>query len=248
MPTDAEFQAALAKIAALETEVAPLRARVAQPAAPDLNAIRQSLISDPHGTLTKLGFSQDQSAHVANSLAAAHLGDKAPPQLRAAAMAGPLMARTDDLTVKMDRLAGQFQAFTAEQQSARTRSEATKIAGEKNPHVARALAADPSILDEVMAAGGSPQDVAARLVRIAQAFAPATSHPASTDAGQQQAAGIQQAKATGGPAMGPAGDPPPLSDRTPSRGFTEEERVRLRDKIVAEYERGVYGTPGLPAL
>lgn len=228
----------LAKIAALETELAQLR------------RLKNDLISNPSGTLQKMGVPKE---HITQVLVADALGDQAPPQLRAAAAVGPVTAAVSSLTEKVDALASRLESSDRDTRARATRDATKNLAADKTkyPHLARALAADPTYLDgEAIgdSAENSAKAVEERLARAAKVFG--FTPPASDeDAGKQQADGTPPAVGTGRKPQAHQGGNPPSNPQGSGRdrvGWTDDDRIALRDEIVRKYERGEYDVPTHP--
>lgn len=229
-------QESLAKIAALESELAQFR------------KMKRDITINPAGVLQQMGVPKE---HVTEVLVADHLGDKAPPQLRAAAAVGPTLAKLMDQEAELAALRQRLDASDKEARSKAVR-ESTKTTGmdkSKYPYLAAALAADPSYLD-AEAVGDSAEATAAaveaRLARAAKAFG--FTPPASTeDAGKKADGADAAAQGTGRkPQAHQGGNPPPVPQSTGKVGWSDDDRIALRDEIVRKAERGEYDIPTHP--
>lgn len=235
----------MAKIAAMETELASLR-KQDKPSGPDSASVLAELRRNPTAAMAKYGIDRD---YVTKVLVAEALGDKAPPELRAMAALGPQVAAQSELAAEMAALRQRLDA--SEKESARrTTLESTKnLAADKTkyPHLSKALANDPSLIeDEIRTAGVSASEAAsaveARLARAAKALGvtpPPSQENGNTATGADTGATTTSTKVTAH--MG--GDPPQIPQGKAKSGFTEDDKAALRDEIVRNMERGVYNNP-----
>lgn len=245
MSNETDPQAVLmAKIAAMETELAALR-KAEKPAA-DPRQVAREIAGNPVAALAKYGIDKD---YVTKVLVADALGDQAPPQLRAMAALGPQVAAQGELAAEMAALRQRLDASDKERARRETLESTKNLAADKKkyPHLAAALAADPGLIeDEIGRTGASAAEAAtqmeARFARAAKALgAPTVSHE-TTESGSTAQDG---ASTTTSPKVTAhaGGNPPPVSQQRSKSGFTEEDKNALRDEIVRNYERGVYENP-----
>jgi hypothetical protein len=229
-------QTVLAKLAALETELASLRKEKAAPTQP--RGIDPAVFArDPYGTMEKHGIPAE---HVTKVLVAKALGDQAPQELRTYAATGNLAASQVTQQAELEALRRRLDQ--AERASNQERAKSIAADKTKYPHLSRALASDPDLIqDEIARGGGTPEEAAtaaeARLARTAKALG-ASAAPTDSEKSEQTAVTATAQQATTNTAHH-AGDPPPLP-RTDVRGFGDEERRRLRDEIVRKHDSGYY--------
>jgi len=225
----------LAKLAALETELASLRKEKAAPTQP--RGIDPAVFArDPYGTMEKHGIPAE---HVTKVLVAKALGDQAPQELRTYAATGNLAASQVTQQAELETLRRRLDQ--AERASSLDRAKAIAADKTKYPHLSRALASDPDLIqDEIARSGGTPEEAAtaaeARFARAAKALGHAV--PTDSEKSGETAVTATAQQATTNTAHH-AGDPPPLP-RSDVRGFGDEERRRLRDEIVRKHDSGFY--------
>lgn len=241
-PTKTDDTATLmAKLAALETKLSDKKD--ADPA-----ALAREIARNPVAAFQKYGINKD---HVTQVLVADALGDQAPPALRTAAALGPTVAAQSELAAEMAALRQRLDA--AEKASAsRIAMESTKThAADKSkyPHLARALANDPDLIQaEIERTGASAQDAAAKveaqLARAAKAmgYVPADGKKSDDTAREDDPGATTSRKVT----AHEGGNPPPVNRGSAKAGWSEEDRDTLRDNIVRKWERGEYDSPGHP--
>lgn len=217
----------LSRIAAMESELATLRATKPQNSTPpfDPERFRQKFIADPVGTMTQMGAPID---HVTRVLVANALGDQAPPELKVLAQLGPQMSAVQANSQQVEELSRRLSAYEAKEQStARTKSVQALIADKsKYPNLAKALEKDPSILEDL--SGENAEETAAKMEKRFAIVAPP---PASVENADPSAQSTQSKPAT---ASTLSGDVPPLPQ--PKAGvLTAEDDRKLRDEIVRKY-------------
>lgn len=218
----------LRRLATLESELASLR----KPAAPafDPNQFRQAFINDPVGTLTRMGAPVD---HITKVLVANAMGDQAPPELKVLASQGPQLMAHQALEAQVEALSRQLSTMNASSQKAGLRESLKTIGSDKTkyPNLSKAVAADPSLLDEELAShGGTAEELAAkveaRLTKMAAIYAPTP--PASTEYADDDASSTQGK---------PAGNDgvPPLQAKQ-SGPPTSEELARIKAEVLHKYQ------------
>ncbi len=248
----AQLQTALAKIAALETETAPLRAKAKEPAF-DQKAFAQAFTRDPVGTMKRYGIERDYTTQVLVAQALRDAGQPVPANLEVASSMGPQIAAMDAVTAELAALRQRVEAGEKSVKGNTIRESLKIIASDKkkNPNLATAYAADPSLFDDdVNKHEGSAADLAdaleKRLARQAKALG-VTQSTSTEEVDASETA--QRPKSTDGTAHAsgsPAGNPPPLSKTGKKSGFTEDDARALRDEIVANADKGVYDRPTHP--
>jgi hypothetical protein len=214
---------ALSRIASLEAQAAGARPKRNDEPSVSLSA----LIADPVGAMTRAGVPVE---HITKVLVANAMGDQAPPELRMLASMGPQVTAQRALDEKVEALSRQLSALTSPKPPTAESVKALTSDKSKYPHLARALAADPSFFsDDELAAGGSAEEFAARaearLSKMATVFAP----PAASDANADHADQSTQVKPADSPAT--AGGVPPIPKPVVG-AFTPEDHAKLRDEIV----------------
>jgi hypothetical protein len=221
-------EAALQRIAALEAEVSGYRRQAKPEPQFNMEAFRQDFIADPVGTMQRLGAPVD---HVTRVLVANAMGEQAPPELKMLAAQGPQVNAARALEARVEALSRQLSDVTAASSKKATRESFQAITADKSkyPHLAKAVSADPSLVeDELGSHGGTAEELAAkleaRLSKVAAIYAP----PAASSNAETQDQSTQVAPATTG---GLSGGVPPLTQK-PSGVFTPEDHARLRDECV----------------
>lgn len=243
---DTEKNALLARIAALETEVAPLRARVSAPS-DNTKQIKADFAHDPVAALRKYGVAQDYVTQVLVAAELERLGQPVPEQLRAARERGPAMAAQSAI---LDEVAALRQRLDAEAAERTRESTKTTFADKtKYPRLSAAYAADPTLFEEdVSAHKGNAAALADKLEKRLAATARALGVSEPSVASKESATGTANPSSKQGTASAsgaPAGNPPPITMKT-SKGFSDDDRQALRDEIVRNAERGVYDAPTHP--
>lgn len=231
----------MAKIAALESELAPLRSqRQSAPAGIDLNQLRQGLMRNPIGVLEQLGVPIEA---IGPHVVAHQMGDKAPPALQALVSRGPMMAGMDALSQEVAALR-QWQATLSEstQRAGLAQSFKTLSADKsKYPHLAVAHAADPALFEEDVAghkgdAAALASKIEARLSGLAKVFSP----PASTENAEAQSATSEQARAQSSVVTHQGGNPPPVHQASTTGAPSDADLRALRDEVVRGVDAGRY--------
>jgi hypothetical protein len=216
----------LRRLATMESELASLR----KPAAPafDPNQFRQAFINDPVGTLTRMGAPVD---HITKVLVANAMGDQAPPELKVLASQGPQLMAQQALEAQVEALSRQLSTMSASSQKAGLRESLKTIGSDKSkyPNLSKAVAADPSLLDEELAShGGTAEELAAkveaRLAKVAAIYAPPSASAADAD---------DDTPSTQGKPAGNDGVPP-LQAKSPGAP-TREELDRLKAEVLHKY-------------
>lgn len=215
----------LARIAAMESELATFRAKRAEAAPVDHSKeLATSLARDPVGTMTRLGIPVD---HTTKILVAHALGDAAPPELKMLAAMGPQVSATNALASDLQAMRQRLEGFEAK--AARESAKALASDKSKYPHLAKALAADPSLFEDELAKGTSVEDLEARVARVAKVYSPPASE---ADADTQQAESTNGKQAQAEVPLDPT--PPPIAKKA-AGVFTPEDHVSLRDEIVRKF-------------
>lgn len=234
--TDAVIQKLLSRIAALE-------GRPAQPAGLDPRA----LTADPVGTLTRAGVPVE---HVLQVLLANHLGDQAPPQLRALAAQGPLVSQTQSLSADVQAVRQRLDQLDAREKQAVLRQSFSGLTADKQkyPLLAAAFAKNPGVFDTDLAshqgdAAALADSIEARLKAIVSVVAPSPT-ASSENAGTAQVQSTQDKQAQSQAAVGTTGidnTPPPMPQSTQKQGvFTPTDHEALKAKVLAKAQSGGY--------
>lgn len=217
------LQTAIARIAQLEERIT--NAKKADPAA--LTA--HGLTHDPVGTMLAAGIPVDQ---VTKILVRHTLGDSAPESLKEfSAGQQQLGTISASLDAKLADLSRRLEEATSG--SRVERFKATAADKTKYPHLAAALAKDPSLFDEDVGSGDAVETAAkleARLAKLAPALAPQST---SGESVENKVAEGSQAK----PALGALhGDPPPIQQPKPG-AMTDDIYAQLKDEVVRQHEQ-----------
>lgn len=221
---------AMSRLASLEAEVSGYRSRAREPekASFDPVAFRNAFVSDPVGTMTKMGAPVD---HITRVLVANAMGDGAPPELKVLAAMGPQVSATHALDSKVETLSRQLSALVESQTKKGARESFQALATDKSkyPHLAKAYAVDSSLFDEDVSRGGNAEEIATaletRLKKVASVYAPPASE-ANADSQQDPSTQVKPALAS---TM--SGDPPP-PPKDKVGLFTQDDHARLRDEII----------------
>lgn len=221
----------LARLAQMEQELASLRSPKAAPADPNqinIAMLQQQFVSDPVGTMARLGLPQD---HITRVLVASAMGEQAPPELKVLAAMGPQVSAQRALDAKLETLSRRIEDFSSQGKLERFKALASDKS--KHPHLAKAYAADPSLFDEDIAAGGTAEELAtkmeARLSKVAAVYSPPPASDANAEPVVQSSQ--DQPALTGTPLQGV----PPIPPQQKPGVFTQEDHVRLRDEIVRKF-------------
>jgi uncharacterized phage infection (PIP) family protein YhgE len=216
----------LSRIAAMESELATLRAVKPRTDPPfDPEKFRQAFYADPVGMVTKMGVPVD---HVTRVLVANALGDQAPPELKVLAAMGPQMSAVQAASAQVEELSRRLSSYEQKEQSAARAQSVKALISDKTkyPHLAKAFAADPSILDDL--GGENAEEAAAKMEKRFSLVAPP---PASVENADASGQSTQSKPATVGAL---SGEVPPLPQ--PKSGvLTQDEDRKLRDEIVRKY-------------
>lgn len=231
---------ALARITALESELAPLRNKAKEPAAApfDVAGFQQKFAKefvkeftrDPNGMLSKMGAPVE---HIRGLMIADALGDQAPPQLQALRQQGPMLNEMSIIRDNLQELSRRLEGIETERTRGSTRESFKTLSSDKAkyPHLADAIAANPALFDgELDGHKGDASTLAdtleARLSTLAKVY---KAQPASAGNADTIAQG-QNAK----PALGSAQvDVPPIPK-------SELDAQALRDEIVRKFDSGAY--------
>ena len=236
----------LARLAAMETELAALRKPAPQsPPAPAFDV--GAFVRDPVGSMSKMGIPID---HVTRVLVANTMGDQAPPELKVLAAMGPQMSAVHALSSQTEALSRQFSELVSAQK-AQGRTESWKaLTSDKSKyphlakavtagvsrHLAKAVTADPSLFDDELSShGGTAEELAtrleAKLAKVAAVIAPppASEANAVVPAQSQQSAPAPVASTT-------SGGVPPIPQQ-PAGTLTPEAQRALREEIIRKYSK-----------
>jgi hypothetical protein len=230
-----QLEAALSRIAAMESEMAPLRKGKESPQKQfDPNAFVRSFVADPIGMMAKMGVPKD---HVTKILVADALGDEAPPELKMARQMGHQINSTSDLTQKLDELSRRIEALSDKDARQGTRESINKLVGDKAkyPHLAAALAKDPSLFDDDIASHkGSAEELVQSLEARTAKYAGALGAKVALPASGGNAEGTAPREQNGKPAWGSSMDVPPIPQKQQGV-WSEEDDQALRDEITSKY-------------
>lgn len=226
------MKAALQRIATLEQEVSGYRSRKEEPKAPAFNPqeFARAFTQDPIGTMSRLGIPVE---HVNKVLVANAMGDQAPEHLKAMLHMGPQISNTMALQNQVETLSRQFSDFMTQQTKSGTRESFKTLTAQKEqyPHLAKALAADPTLFDEDLKGhGGSAEDFAkateTRLSKFAKLWGPQTASDENADTTDDQSQQVTPAVAAS-----LNGEMPPIK-QTKQGVFSQDDHARLRDEVV----------------
>ncbi len=236
----------IAKVASMEAELAGYRSASKEPKF-DGRAFASAMTRDAKGTLTRHGVNYDHVSKVILAQAFADAGLPVPPELSAVAAVGPQAALTQELASELQALRQRVDGHEKVTRNQTVRESMKLIAEDKtkNPRLATAYAADPSLFDDdIQRHEGSAAELAEalekRLERQAKALGAPPIAQSKVDANEANAQVKQGTAQTSG---APAGDPPSTQQRGKTKGFTEDDKAALRDEIVRNAERGVYDNP-----
>ncbi len=169
-------------------------------------------------------------------LIADKLGDNAPAHMKAIAMQGPQMMAAQATAESVATLSRRLDERDKQEQKAAKRESFKTISGnkEKYPNLTKAVAADPSLIEEMDRHGGTAEEFAAlqeaKLVKLTAAFGlPA----ASVNADNKD----QSTKVTPTPlASNLNGDVPAAANATEG-AWTREHYLKVRNEIVQRATR-----------
>lgn len=250
---DTEKNALLARIAALETEVAPMRAQSKKPAGLDPKTVTAAFHRDPIAALAKFGIPQEYVTQVLVAAALEAAGQPVPEQLRAARASGSTLAATSDLRDEVSALRQRMETEATERKRQTTRESTKTLVADKTkyPRLAAAFVADPSLFerdfdDHKGDATELVDKLEKRLAATAKALGMPDPQSASDASADKTSANPTSKQGTAQVSGSRAGDPPPITTSKSSKGFTDEDRQALRDEIVRNAERGVYDAPTHP--
>lgn len=222
------------KIAALETELAGLRANNSP------HAIKQRLVSNPVGFYSSLGLTPDEKTHVQRITVADALGDQAPPEMRMLAQLGPQMAQQSQITQALADLSRRVEELVVAPKKAEATRESLKalIADKvKYPFLSAATTTNSALLDaKLKGRTGEAADIANELEAEAKQFAEAygfkaPAQPASDNADTKEAQSQQSKPA---PLAGVVNDVPPLPGAK-AGPLTDDEDARIKADIRRRY-------------
>lgn len=225
----------LARMAAMEAELAGFRKQAAKPTTPAFD--KAAFVRDPLGFMAQHGIPAD---HVTKVLVANAMGEQAPPELKVLAAMGPQMSHTLTLNEKLETLSRQFSELVSSKQSEGKRESWKALIADKTkyPHLAKAVSADTSLFDDDLSAfGGTAEELAASIeAKLAKYAAVITPPPASeANADNAEKADAQSTQSTPAPlAATTAGGVPPIP-QTPAGPPTPDQQKALRDEIVRKY-------------
>ncbi len=219
----------LTRLAAMEQELATLRNAERKPTPQfDPVAFRTAFVNDPVGVLSKMGAPID---HVTRVLVANAMGDQAPQELKVLAAMGPQLSAAQALEAKVEALSRQL----SDQGRKGTRESFQALATDKtkNPHLAKALSADPTLFDEDVAShGGSAEELAAKLETRLGKFSAVYAPPPVSE--QNTETTVQSTQDTPAIAGALSGSVPPISQPTPGV-FKAEDHQKLRDEVLRKH-------------
>lgn len=229
----------------MEAELSKLRSQNRNPEPQiDLAKLKEQLIQDPTGFLANvMKLSEHERLHV-NRVNFAHmLGDQAPQEMRYLAQLGPQVAQQSALAAAVNDLSRLVDEQVVKPKKAESTRESIKalLADKaKYPHLATAIANNPTLLDsKVIGRTGSAEEIVQALESEAAAYAtafgvkPAPAQPASDNADSNKAAQSTESKSA--PLAGtPVGDPPPLPPPSPGP-ITPDEDKRIREELSRKY-------------
>ncbi len=224
-----QLQSALVSIARLEAEVAPLRAKAREPQAPRGIDPRE-YITDPIGALLRAGLSPEHIQHSTRVHVAHAMGDQAPMELKMLASQGPMVSATSNLQSDVQALRQRLESYENEGKAKAARESFKALSKDttKYPHLAKALTANPTLLDEQLARhGGSAEEFAAAQEALAALYAPPPVSSGNTD--DTSSPNSQQGKQAQGGGLDPTA--PPIAQGK-AGVFTPEDHAKLRDEIV----------------
>jgi cell fate (sporulation/competence/biofilm development) regulator YmcA (YheA/YmcA/DUF963 family) len=209
------LQTALSKIAALEEKVS------GKPAAPQVPQFDPTeVIKNPIAFFQKHGVPLD---HVGKYVIAHQLGDAAPDGIKAYVQMGQQVSATHELQSKFDTLRRDVEQVVGA--TKREKFNALIANQGQYPHLAAAIAADPTLVGEVQ---GDPAEHAAKLeAKFATIAAAVRPHSASAEN-----AGTTVAEGQAKPAQ-VAGQPPVV--KVPDGPLDAEGKRALRDAVIAEH-------------
>ncbi len=185
--------------------------------------------SDPIGTHRRVGLTDDHIQHSTRVHVANAMGDQAPHELRMLAAQGPMVSATNTLQSDVQVLRQRLEHYENEGKTKVVRESFKALAADKSkyPHLAKALAANPALLDEQLGKhGGSAEEFANAQEALAALYAPPPVREGNTD---DQMPNSQQGKQAQGSGLDPT--PPPIAQGK-AGVFTPEDHAKLRDEIV----------------
>lgn len=247
-----------AKMAAMEMEMEKLRKQPA-PAAPAFDP--SALINDPVGELSRLGVPVEHISRILVAHTMQQAGITPPPAFQAAAQVGPTINATRALAGQYEQLSRQVSELvtSGKMKSTSEKFKALIVDKTKYPHLARAVAADPSLFDDdVTQHGGTAEELATKLearhAKLAAAYGLKPTPPVSdentdvsdednsayaqidTTQSQQSGAGTDESDTVGNQA-GANNGPPPIARKVVNKIWTQEDHERTRDEIVRKYSK-----------
>lgn len=220
---DDKFEAALARIAALESQKA---------AKPEVRGIDPKRFSaDPIAELKAAGISPE---HITKILVANALGDEAPADLRTYAMMGPQVSATQTLASELETLRRRIDDYEKRDRQNAVRQSFSALAGDKTkyPFLAAAYAKNPKMFESEIS---SHEGEVASLVESANerlkavAEAAGFTLPASSKADESGQSEKTEARAD----TALDNTPPPISQPTPGV-FTRADHERLIRKFTSQ--------------
>jgi hypothetical protein len=238
MADDKTIEAALARIAAMESELSGYRSKAKEPPPKqfDPSAFVKAFIDDPISVMQKMGVPKE---HVTKILVADALGKDAPPALQMQRHMGAQINTTTELSQKLDDLSRRLEALSDKDARQGTRESLNKLISDKSkyPHLATALAKDPSFFDDDIASHkGDAEALATTLEARSAKYAGvlgAKVQPASVEKADQTEPKDQYGKpATVGSTTV---DVPPIPQKQQG-AWTEDDDRTLRDEMVRKYQ------------
>jgi hypothetical protein len=235
-----KFEIALAKIASLE---AKLNAKpTPQPQGLDPAKLREQMINDPFGTLTKLGVpTQHITRHaVAHELRSSGL--EVPAQLEALISVGPQINATNALESKFEQLSRQVSEIVNTSKARTVQERFSALAADKKayPHLAKAYAANPEFFAKDLErpevdAEALAKELEAQHAMIASVYGykPETSTASDVNAGNTVS--TQSTQGMPAPVAGNLNSEMPPVSQSKAGLWTQEDHDRIRDEIVRKY-------------
>lgn len=235
------IQKLVQSIAKLEGELSGLRSQSRQPSGIDPAALKRGLLTDPAGTLARLGFNETELNHVDQLHVARVMGDAAPPQLKALAQSGQNVLATSQIQQTLEALSRRLDESDNKTKLETTRQSFKALAADKTkyPHLAKAFATNPALFEGRVTASGSAEDLAKQIeaeqAQIASiyGFKPDAPPASNEHADNTQQAQSQESK----PAVAGTlnGDVPQIP-QTPVGVFdASKDHEKLKNEILSKF-------------
>lgn len=238
----------MTRMASMEQELAGYRSQRSQPQAvpaPQAPAFNPqqflaAYVTDPVGTIARMGATQEQLQHVTQVHFAHALGDAAPPQFKMLAQMGPQVAATSQLASQISSLGQRLETFETGVKKQSTRDSFIAAVSDKTkyPHLAAAYAADPALFsDAIDGHRGNAVELAdaleTRHKKLAEIYGPKTPAASDETAGADDGQSKQAELATS-PPVGIDPTPPPIQQ--PKQGvWSEADHDRTKAAILKKY-------------